>query len=297
MNNKLIVGIIAVLLVVVGVYSFRQGPNPEAGRVVVGIKDAAASIDNVTSILITVNKVEMESSSGGWVTVGSMPKQYDLLKLRDSGAISLYADSNIKAGTYNQIRLHVSRVVVIANGEEKEAKLPSGELKIVGKFVVNVGKTSTVVVDFLADKSLHVTGIGEFVFAPVIAVESRSEANVTTSGSAITIIGGKTDTSTTFGMDENGEIKSNFVLDQNARIDIVNGALKIMTAGETSSSIKVTAKSAVEAATMGGYIDIALSVKLTTKDGKTAWRVIGTKTLVTKIVYVDAVTGAILKVE
>lgn len=296
-TNKLIFAATAVVLVILAIFLFKEQPNPDDGRIVVGITDAAASIDSVSSILITVNKVEMEGS-GGWVTVASSPKQYDLLDLRDSGDISLYAESDIKAGTYNQMRLMVSKVVVVANGVEKEAKLPSGELKIVGKFVVNKGKTSTVVVDFLADKSLHVTGIGEFIFAPVVKVESRSEANVeVSSGGVIAIIGGKIETDAVLGMDENGEIKSNFVLDPNARLDIVGGALKIMVQGESDASVKISSKSAVDAAIMGGYIDSALSVKFTTKDGKKVWRVIGTKTLFPKTVYVDAVTGAILGVE
>ena len=45
------------LLVVIVMFAFQKGPNPDDGRIVVGIKDAAASIDTVRSILITVNKV------------------------------------------------------------------------------------------------------------------------------------------------------------------------------------------------------------------------------------------------
>lgn len=296
--KRFLMGVGVVFLFAGALYFADKGPNPEEGRVVVGITDAAASIESVKAINIKIDKVEIESLSDGWVTIASSPKQYDLLKLRDSGDIILHARTSIPAGIYRQIKLTVGKVVIEANGSVRDAKMPVNQINIMSKIVVNKGRTSTVVVDFLADKSLHVTGIGEFVFAPVMDIESRSDANVETgSGGAITIIGGKTESDLNLGMNENGQIKTNFALSQNARIDIVGGALKIMTDGEGEPALKISAKSAVDAAMMGGYVDTALSIKFAQKDGKSAWRVYGEKALAPQTIYVDAVTGAIISVE
>ncbi|MEK6943421.1 MAG: hypothetical protein AABX00_05145 [Nanoarchaeota archaeon] len=56
--------------------------------------------------------------------------------------------------------------------------MPSGQLKIIGNLTVNKDSTSTVKFDFIADESLHITGNGLYIFAPVIKLETREKAYV-----------------------------------------------------------------------------------------------------------------------
>ena len=199
-------------------------PASGQGKVILGITDAAASLEGVSSIMITVDKVEVQSAAGGWVTVSSETKQYDLWALKQSGAVVLLADINLSAGTYNQIRLNISKAQVTASGTIQEAKLPSQTLKIVGRFVVEEGKTTSAVLDFKADKSLHITGSGKFVMAPVVNLQTKSDASVTVqSNNTLTISGGKVETEVNVGMDERGETKENFELDVNIKIEIDSG--------------------------------------------------------------------------
>ena len=196
-------------------------PAAGQGKVVVGITDAATSLQGVTSIMMTVDMVEVQSAMQGWVTVSSSSKQYDLIQLKKSGAVALLADANLSAGTYNQIRLTISKVLVTASGTTQEAKLPSGTLKIVGRIVVEEGKTATAVLDFKADKSLHVTGNGKFILAPVINLKTKSDASVEReSDDTLKIGGGKDEDNVNAGMDEHGDTKDNFELDSNAKIEI-----------------------------------------------------------------------------
>jgi len=230
MTNKN-VGIIVVILVIIALgvgamYLFnRQMPsqsyNPKTqGKVILGVTDATADMSGVSSVFVTVNKVEIHSAINGWATISNETKQYDLLALKQSGAVSLLANANVNVGTYDQIKIMVSKVVVVKNGVSQEAKLPSGELKIIGNIVVNADKTSSMVLDFIADKSLHTTGNGKFIFAPVIKIKKTNDAQVKiTSNNEITIMGGEKENDEDVGMDEKGEIKNNFELRGNLNID------------------------------------------------------------------------------
>lgn len=228
--SKNVMIVVAVILVILGSWYFLgSGSNtittspssPVSGRVVFAVKDAAMDMKSVTSILLTVDRVEAHSAAGGWITVSSAARQYDLLKLKQTGAAELLADVKLAVGTYDQIRLNVSRVSVVASGKTQEAKLPSSTLKIIGNIVVTADKTAAVTIDFMADKSLHLTGNGKYILAPVVRLEARSGATVDVDGDEkVTVSGGKVDDDKTVGMDEKGEVKADFEIDADAKIEI-----------------------------------------------------------------------------
>ncbi len=222
-NKKGLWMAIAAILIVGGLWLVFSGSGSQysaaKGRVIFAVKDAASAV-NATSIMVTIDKVEVHSAAQGWVTASTATKQYDLLKLKASGAAELLADVNLTAGTYDQIRLNVSRVDVTADGKTQEAKLPSNSLKIIGKIVVTANATSAVTLDFIADRSLHATGDGKFILSPVVKLESRSNATVSVSGdNHVTVSGGEIDTDETVGMDERGDTKLNFELKGDLEID------------------------------------------------------------------------------
>ena len=249
MNNKTLwIGIVVVLLLI-GVYVIARTPNANntsseqengerssaEGRVVFSVTDAAADMEAISEISMKISKVEMHNNVEGWVNVSSTPRTYNLLELNASGESKVLADAKATAGTYNQIRLVVDSISVKTKaGATKEAKLPSGEIKMNTVLVVKGGTTSSVNFDFLADKSLHVTGNGEYIFAPVVKTETKSEANVSVNGSGtVSIGGGNVDDSNTVGMDLDGNVRIDFQvdsaqkikLDSNGKIDI-EGLLK-----------------------------------------------------------------------
>ncbi|MDO8504493.1 MAG: DUF4382 domain-containing protein [Candidatus Liptonbacteria bacterium] len=209
-------------------------PASGQGKLVIGITDAAAEIQNVSSIMMTVEKVEVQSAAQGWITVASSSKQYDLLQLKQTGAVALLADVNLSAGTYDQLRLTISKVLVTASGTVQEAKLPSGTLKIVGRLVILDGKTATAVLDFKADKSLHVTGNGKFILTPVVNLKTKSDASVEKkSDDTLKIDGGKDEDNVNVGMDERGDTKEDFELDENAKFELeVDNVIHIRNRGE-----------------------------------------------------------------
>ncbi|OHA01401.1 MAG: hypothetical protein A3I44_02390 [Candidatus Sungbacteria bacterium RIFCSPLOWO2_02_FULL_51_17] len=270
----------------------------KSGRVVFAITDAAASLGDIESVLITVTEVRAHSSARGWITVSEENKQFDLLKLKQSDSIALLADVALEVGTYDQVRFSVKNVLVSDKaGVSKSAKLPSGDLKLMGKFTVEDGKTSSVVADFLVDRSLHVAGKGGYIFAPVIKLESRTGTDVAVAGGLVDIRGGAIETDMTVGMNENGEVGVDTKLDAAVNYEIVGDVIRVKVKGETDAGVKVTANAAIAAAGDLGYIDMPLSVKMVTEDGKKAWLVVGTKGLDVVVVHIDTMTGVVIKSE
>lgn len=238
--NKTIIGVIVVILIIVGgltllgrepatnteTNSSTAQQNNQAvdsrGRVVFSVTDAAANMSTISEINMTVSRVDMHSSASGWTTVSSTPRTYNLLELKASGESKILADVNAKAETYDQVRLMVDSITVKTKaGTTKQAKLPSGELKINSKVVVNRDETSSVNFDFLADKSLHMTGNGQYIFAPVVKTEAKSDTQVAINAdSTVDISGGRVDDESTSGMDVDGTVKLNFEIKGNQKLNI-----------------------------------------------------------------------------
>lgn len=235
--NKTWVIIIAIVVIVGGIYLFTRAPKTNdtstpvsqetenmrtQGRVVFSVTDAAANMSTISEINMKVSKVEMHNQADGWFTISTTPRTYNLLALNASGESKILADAQVTAYEYDQIRLMVDSISVKTKaGATSEAKLPSGELKINTKVVVNTGTTSSVNLDFLADKSLHVTGNGKYIFAPVVKAETRSNTNVSVgTNSTVSIAGGKVDDDETIGMDIDGSVKANFQINGSQKLNI-----------------------------------------------------------------------------
>ena len=198
------------------------------GRVVLGITDAAANMGSVSSVMVTIDSVQVQSASQGWVTLSSTPTTYDLMKLKADGSTALLADAQVPEGNYSQIRLHISQVTVTDASGTHEAKLPSGELKIVGGIGVKANTTATATFDFIADESLHTTGNGQYILAPVIQVETRDDARAEVSGDGrVSINGGRIRSSSKVGMDINGNVGAGLGIASDANLSIGIGGIFI----------------------------------------------------------------------
>ncbi len=201
---------------------------PREGRVVFTITDAAADMGAVTSVKVTVDAVRVHSATEGWVTVSAEPKTFDLLQLKAEGSQALLADVQLKEGTYQQLRLDVSNVVVTDAEGDHEAKLPSGELKIVGDLEVNADSTSTATFDFLVNESLHLTGNGEYILAPVVQLETRESAQVeVTSRNRVEVRAGNVKTKVKVGMDEEGRVGVGLGIPARVNVSIEGGRIRV----------------------------------------------------------------------
>lgn len=235
MHNKkgigigLIVGIVIVLLVAGYFVLYSNHSSNGEGRVVFGITDAAADMGSVTEVKVTVDEIQAHSETEGWITISSSSQTYDLLELKNENKVVVLKDAMLKSGTYTQTRLVISKVMIVDEEGEHEAKLPSNEVKIVGDVVVEENLSSAVTFDFIADESLHITGNGEYIMAPVIQLESRSNVNISiNSANELNISGGRVVASTKTGMDIEGKVGVGLRIPSNANLGIgSNGKVQL----------------------------------------------------------------------
>ena len=85
--SKTLILVLVGILVILGVW-YMSMTKESQGRVVFTVTDAAASLENLTSVTMSVDKVEVQNASNGWVTVSDKDYDFDLLKLKNSGAYS-----------------------------------------------------------------------------------------------------------------------------------------------------------------------------------------------------------------
>jgi len=265
MTNKNLILFLVAAVILIGLGSFLFSPKDSSanGNIIFGITDAAEDMGDISSVIITVNKVEIRSETSRWITVSTTTKTYDLLALKQSGKVSLLVDTTVASGIYDQVRLSISRVVVIRSGIEQEAKLPSSELKIVGDIEVTADQSMSMIFDFIADKSIHITGDGKIIFAPVIKVtrqnnidfELRSNDEIVIKIKSFDDDDGKDDDGDgkdddeddntnsqnknyeerNYGMNEMGELKSDFELKGLFKIDNDN---KILLDDESDNEVE-----------------------------------------------------------
>lgn len=232
LRNIFVLGLMMVIMLVVSCVPPQpmdeKPAGEQEGRAVFTITDAAANMSAVTSIMITVDSVSVHSAAEGWVTVSSGPATFDLLKLKAEGSQELLADVNLKEGTYQQMRLNISKVIVVDADGEHEAKLPSGELKIVGDLEITANTTSTATFDFIADESLHMTGNGEYILAPVVELETKADAEVEIkAGQKVEIKDGETRAKVKVGMDADGKVGVGLGIPAKAVLSIGQGKVKV----------------------------------------------------------------------
>ena len=204
-------------------------PRPTgSGRVVAAITDAAADMGSVSSVKVTIDEVQVQSATQGWVTLSSTPKTFDLLELKAKGKAELLADANLTEGSYSQMRLVISKVVVADGNGTHEAKMPSGELKLNADLVVDADSTSTATFDFIADESLHMTGKGEYILAPVLHIETREQAQAEVEfDGRVRIMGGRVVSDEKVGMDAKGNIGVNLSIPADLELSIEGGFIKV----------------------------------------------------------------------
>lgn len=279
-QKRKFIGLIFALLVVSLIAACSPQAQQSTGRAVFTMTDAAANMGAVTSVKVTVDSVKVHSEAEGWVTVSSVQKTYDLLQLKAQDKQELLADAQLKEGTYNQLSLDISRVVVTDASGTHEAKLPSGELKINGNLVVERNSTSTATFDFIADESLHITGNGKYIMAPVVQMETRQDADVSvSSGNRVEIRNGRVNTNVKVGMDINGNVGVGSKIPSNSDLSIdTAGKIKLGSESATSGNGRAVFVVTDAAANMSAVTSIKItidSVKVLNESG--AWTTVSTE--------------------
>ena len=159
--------------------------KPDDGTIIIYVTDASPD-EEITSILVTLSEVQVHKVSseqgtagtnnqnqapeqeqqsqdeeGEWVTIDiSGNATFDLLLIK--GIEQFLGTGEVEATKYTQVRLVTETVQMeVGSGNLTDATLPSKELKIVQPFNVIAGETTTLVLDFEADKMVTLPGARE----------------------------------------------------------------------------------------------------------------------------------------
>jgi hypothetical protein len=149
--------------------------STETGIIVLGVTDKPD--EDISAIIVTTNLIEGNvrnaetENQSEWQTLLDVEKNFDLIDV--AGVEEILGETEIPAATYNQIRMHVKSVIITLNGQDIEAKVPSGTIKLVKPFEVKAGEKTVVTFDFDAEKSVVVTGANSVIFKPVVKLLVR----------------------------------------------------------------------------------------------------------------------------
>ena len=131
---------------------------------------------------------QTQLGGGEWITIGLSDNATEF-NLMDVAGIEQYIGTKmVEEGKYTQVRVVVDEArVQLGEGEDAEihdATVPSGEIRIVHAFDVISGETTTLVLDFDADRMVTVSGADRVIVKPVINLKVRQEkSGVKQSGS------------------------------------------------------------------------------------------------------------------
>ncbi len=105
----------------------------------------------------------------GWIVFSEEEKTFDLIAIQDLQEI--LGEKELDPGKYTQIRLLVKGAVLTIDGEEKEIRVPSGKIRLIHPFDIVANQTTTLLLDFDAEKSVVERGkTGKYNLKPTIKV-------------------------------------------------------------------------------------------------------------------------------
>lgn len=181
-NKTMTVISTAAILLTIGCEMDSTNADTEMGSMEVRLHDAPGNYEEVNVFVESV-QINRTESDEGWVTINEPNQQYNLLELTN-GAYEVIGEAVLEAGTYNQMRLILSREdnnVVIA-GEEHDLFIPSGSqtgIKLNINAEIQDDITYVLLLDFDADRSVVKTGNDaspvNYLLKPVIRASNEAE--------------------------------------------------------------------------------------------------------------------------
>jgi hypothetical protein len=133
-----------------------------------------APIDDILELWVYIAELKVKPADGPVERFPATQNLFDLLTLQD-GVTGLLGQDEVEAGTYQFIEFlldeELSYVIEELGGEPIELKIPSEKIKVKGApFDVPADATTSVLIDFDAEKSLKTTGKGRYQLKPFVSI-------------------------------------------------------------------------------------------------------------------------------
>jgi Domain of unknown function (DUF4382) len=167
------IGILITALIIIGATFFAGCITTEKGTLLLKITDAPGDL-NISEALVTISSIEVHIAAGGnnssaeWVTVINESQQFDLILLEN--VTDIIGSEILEAGIYTQIRLNVDEALVTIDGVQYNLEIPSKTVKLVHQFIIVPDATTTLILDFDVQESVHKTGSDKYIMHPTIKV-------------------------------------------------------------------------------------------------------------------------------
>jgi len=147
----------------------------KVGTIQIFVTDPPAP--NVFAVWVEVSKIEVHLAAGPdsrWISIFDDPENPVRFNLKEIvGVEEFVCSQEVDAGTYTQLRMHITEATIVEKIDEDvfmdhDAFVPSGRLKFVRPFTIEDGEIKGLVLDFDGDRSLNVTGAGQYMLKPVV---------------------------------------------------------------------------------------------------------------------------------
>jgi hypothetical protein len=180
---------IFVFAVMLGTVACDDSPsNPSGQAATFNLRLTDSPFGDARAVLVTFSEVSAHRSDSDWTTVpfaaAATSRTCDLKKLENSEDI--LGTGPLPAGDYTQVRLVVqsarlyfdnpstgpacAATIAAPAGAAADVRIPSGEVKLNRGFTLTAEDTTTMLLDFDGDKSIHQTGNGTYTMNPVIGI-------------------------------------------------------------------------------------------------------------------------------
>jgi hypothetical protein len=153
-----------------------------SGTVSMNITDAKPVLPatGVESVSITFDEVSVHKSGGGWTTLATATRPYniDLYQFSNGTRTQFVPPVQLESGKYIQVRIGVASGTIRISGVDHQLEIPSSNLKTDKNFEFNVvgGGAVDLTVDFDLSQSIVLTGSGTYKLKPVLHLNTTSEA-------------------------------------------------------------------------------------------------------------------------
>jgi hypothetical protein len=176
-------------VVIVGAIACDNSPSSPSGQSArFNLRITDSPFSDARAVLVTFSAVSAHRTDSDWTTVpfadGGTSRTCDLKKLENSEDV--LGTGPLPAGDYTQVRLVVqsarlyfdnpaagpacAATIAAPAGKMADLRIPSGEVKLNRGFKLAADATTSMLLDFDGDRSIHQTGNGTYLMSPVIGI-------------------------------------------------------------------------------------------------------------------------------
>ncbi len=118
-----------------GISMFLYPASGETGNMEMAIGEVVSEDATFDSLTVTFSQARVYGPDSGWTETAMDDTPVNLTDLEGSGSATI-ANLSLEAGDYTKVELVVDSVAAQVDGEDVDVFVPSGKLKVVGKFRV-----------------------------------------------------------------------------------------------------------------------------------------------------------------